>query len=167
MICCCIGSTSDWIHLCKELKVNSDCLFGIEPNERLISIIQHHQQQTEGPAMTVRFLYKTLKSINAARAAALLLKKAHDICEHRKRSASESWTQASNWRHTNNYCIQSSSSFSHTSTPSILYSDSSSESEAETGSRKVTTVAVSASFSTMSCDSEIVELSDIESPRNV
>ena len=163
-VICCSGSTSDWIHLCGKLKVNSESLFHVEPNERLINIIQQHQQQTDGPAMTVRCLYDTLKSINAKHAAGLLREKAHCVYEQRKRSASESQTQAAPWGR--QHYEKHSASFSYASRQDALYFDLSESDEAD--GNDVTTVAITQTLSTMSSiDNESIEITDIESPRHV
>ena len=139
------GSTSDWIHLCEKLKVNSESLFHVDPNERLINIIQQHQQQTDGPAMTVRYLYDTLRSINAKRAAALLRRKALYVYEQRKRLASESQTQASHWGYQRHYG-KHSASFTYGSGQDALFVDSLSESDAEVDADEMTTVAMAHSI---------------------
>ena len=123
------GSTSDWKHLCIKLNVNSKNLFNTNENERLIAIIQQHQQQTDGPDMTVKTLYKALKSIEARRAASFLLSKALDVCELSKRSASESRMQPSTYGLAN---TKSRSSFSYDNRQKVIYTDSLSESESET-----------------------------------
>ena len=163
-----IGSTSDWIHLCEKLKVNSESLFHVDPNERLINIIQQHQQQTDGPAMTVRCLYDTLKSINARRAAGLLRGKALYVYEQRQRSASESQTRASPWGHQRHY--EHSASFTYGNRQDAMFIDSLSESDTEADGDEVTTVAVTQSITLSamsSTDNESIEITDHESPRNV
>ena len=155
--------------MCEKLKVNRESLFHVEPNERLINIIQQHQQQTDGPTMTVRCLYDTLKSIKARRAAGLLRGKALYVYEQRKRSASESHTQASLWGHQRHY-EKHSASFTYGSGQNGLFIDSLSESDAEADGDQVTTVAVTQSItlSTMSStDNESIEITDPESPRHV
>lgn len=154
--------------MCAQLQVNSESLHHIESKERLINIIQQHQQQTDGPVMTVKALCKTLKSIQARRAASLLVGKAHDVCEQRKRSASDSQTQAEAWGRGIKPRAKLGSSFSYACRQDSYISDSLSESEAEADNQNVTAVPVTATHSTLSYnDSEAVEFSDIESPRHV
>ena len=141
------GSTCDWRYLCKALEINSDILSHVDSKERLINIIQYHEQQTDGAPMTVRFLYDTLKSIKAKRAAGLLRKKALYVHEQHKRSASESQIQGLR-RHHN--LEKTSASFSYAYRQDAPYLDSLSESESETEGLRITTVAVTQSFSTMS-----------------
>ena len=163
------GSTCDWKHLCKALKINSDSLSHVDSKERLINIIQYHEQQTDGPPMTVRFLYDTLKSIKAKRAAGLLREKARYVYEHRKRSASEGQIQGPRRHH---YLGKSSASFSYANRQNASFLDSLSESENEAESEaeglRFTTVAVTQSFSTMSSiDGESIEFTNLESSRDV
>ena len=146
--------------MCEKLKVNMESLFHVDPNERLINIIQQHQQQTDGPAMTVRYLYVTLKSINARHAADLLLGKALYVYEQRKRSASESQTQVSFWGRQCHY-EKHSASFTHGSRQNALFIDSLSESDAEEDGNEVTTVAVMQSI-TLSAMSSIDNESSID-----
>jgi len=61
-------------------------LLHIHPPERMLSIVQEYQQQNEG-TVTIEILYDALMSINAKRAASLLLREA---IEQRKRTQSES-----------------------------------------------------------------------------
>ena len=155
--------------MCKKLNVNSESLFHVEPNERLINIIQHHQQQTDGPAMTIRCLYNTLKSINARHAAGLLRGKALYVYEQRKRSASESQTRASPWGR-QQHDKKHSASFTCGNRQDALFIDSLSESEAEADGDEVTTVAVAQSITLSamsSTDNESIEITNLESPRNV
>ena len=155
--------------MCEKLKVNSESLYHVDPNERLINIIQQHQKQTDGPAMTVRCLYVTLKSIDARHAAGLLRGKALYIYEQRKRSASESHTQASLWGHQRHY-EKHSASFTHGSRQDALFIDSLSESDAEVDGDEVTAVAVTQSITLSamsSTDNESIEITDPESPRHV
>ena len=165
-------STSDWKHLCAELEVNSENLFQMDSNERLINIVHQHQQQTDGPVMTVRCLYKTLKSINAKRAASLLLGKAFDVWEQRKRSASESQVHTGAAACANKLRAKTSSSFSYACRQNTLLSDSLSESDTEGDSCKVTAFPVSATSSVnttlnFNIDNDSVEISDSETPRHV
>ena len=151
--------------MCKALEINSDSLSHVDSKERLINIIQYHEQQTDGPPMTVRFLYNTLKFIKAKRAAGLLREKALYVHEQRKRSASESQIQGPR-RHHN--LEKTSASFSYAYRQDAPYLDSLSESESETEGLRITTVAVTQSFSTMSSiDGESIEITNHESPRNV
>ena len=125
--------------------------------------------QTEGPAMTVQYLYRTLKSINAQRAAYLLKEKAHDIYEQHKRSASESQAQGTpTWCHANSRDhFHTSASFSygyrHNHVPSF-------DSEADAEGCDVTAVPVSQTATTISqsyAETESIEFLDTESPRHV
>ena len=153
--------------MCKKLNVNSESLSHVDPNERLINIIQHHQQQTDGPAMTIKCLYDTLNSINAIRAAGLLREKALYVYEQSKRSASEGRIQASPWRR-RQHNEKHSASFSYANRQDGWFIDSPSESEAEVDGDEVTTVAVTQS-NTLSAitDNESIEITDLESPRQV
>ena len=155
--------------MCEQLQVNSESLFHVESNERLINIIQQHQQQTDGPAMSVKCLYLTLRSINAQRAASLLLTKAYDICEQRKRSASESQVHTRAGGYANELHAKTSSSFPYACRQNNLLSDSLSGSDTEGDSCKVTTVPVAAtsSVNTISIDNESIEISDTETPHLV
>jgi len=55
----------------------------------MLNILQQYQQQNEDE-VTVKIIYKALKSINAERAASLLLQRATEFHEQRKRTVSES-----------------------------------------------------------------------------
>ena len=149
------------------MKVNSEILFHVDPNERLINIIQHHQQQTDGPAMTIRCLYDALRSINARHAADLLRKKALYVYEQSKRSASVGQIRASPWghqQHDSRHCA----SYTYGNRQDSLFIDSPSESESEADGDEVTTVAVTQS-NTLSAitDNESIEITNLESPRHV
>lgn len=146
--------------MCEKLKVNSENLFHVNPNERLINIIQQHQQQTNGPAMTIRCLYDTLNSINAKHAAGLLLKKAFNAYEQRKRSASESQTQASSRQQRYG---KHSASFTYGNRQDALFIDSLSESDAEADGDEVMTVAVAQSITLSAMSSTNNEITDLES----
>ena len=135
----------------------------MDSNERLIRIIQQHQQQTDGPVMTVKNLYKTLKSINAKRAASLLLGKAYDVCEQRKRSASESQMDTAIGGYTNIPHAKTSHSFSSIHRRNTFLSDNLSESDAKEDSSKVTAVPVTANSSvntTLDNENKSVEFLD-------
>ena len=115
--------------------------------------------------MTVRFLYDTLKSINAKRAAGLLREKARFVYDQRKRSASEGQIQGLRKHHN---LEKSSASFSYAHRQNALFLDSLSESESEAEGLKITTIAVTQSLSAMSStDGESIEITNQESPRNV
>ena len=162
------GSTSDWKHLCEQLEVNSESLFHVDSNERLINIIQQHQQQTDGPVMTIRCLYKTLKSINANRAASLLLEKAYDVCKQRKRSASESQMHTGAGGSASMPHAKTSSSFPYACKQNFFVSDSMSESDAEGDSLAPFPVTVTSSVNTtLYTENESVEFSDTETPHQV
>lgn len=115
--------------------------------------------------MTIRCLYKILKSINTKRAASLLLGKAYDVCEQRKRSASESQMHTG---YANIPRVKTSSSFSHACRQNTFLSDSMSESDAEEDSLMPFPVAVASSVNTtLYNENESVEFSDTETPHHV
>ena len=155
--------------MCAKLKVNSENLFEVDSRERLINIVHQHQQQTDGPVMTVRCLYKTLKSINAQRAASLLRGKAYDVWQQRKRSASESQIHTGAGGCASKLRPITNSSFSYACRQNTLLSDSLSESDTEGDSSKITAFPVPAtsSVNTTLYNDESIEISETETPHHV
>ena len=118
--------------------------------------------------MTIKCLYKTLKSIDANRAASLLLGKAYDVCEQRKRSASESQIHTRAGGYAKMPHVKSSSSFPYGCRQNTLLSDSLSESDNEGDSLTAYPVTVASSVNTtLYNENESVEFSDIETPHHV
>ena len=100
-----------------------------------------------------------MKSINAKRAASLLLGKAYDVCEQHKGSASESqmYTGCANIPHASHACRRNT-----------FLSDSMSESDAEGDSLTPFPVTVASSVNTtLYNENESVEFSDTETPHHV
>ena len=143
--------------MCKALKVYSDGLFHIDSKARLLIIIQQCEQQTDGLPMTVRFLYDTLKSIKAKRAAGLLREKARFVYDQRKRSASEN--QILELRRHHNL-EKSSASFAYTHRQNALFLDSLSESESESEDLKIMNKSFRSLVTMSSIDSEFIEISE-------
>ena len=118
--------------------------------------------------MTIKCLYDTLKSINANRAASLLLEKAYDVCKQRKRSASESQMHTRAGGYANTPHVKTSSSFPYACRQNIFLSDGMLEFDAEGDSLTAFPVTVTSSVNTtLYTENESVEFSDTETPHHV
>ena len=150
------GSRSNWKCLCEELDVNYENLLHLNPTERMLNIFQQYQQQNEDE-VTVKMLYKALKSISAIRAASLLLQRAKKLYEQPQRTASESQMHSGRKAPP----IQTSHSMPHTSMAQMVIGEDAVCFREE--HCDVTTVGVT----NASISEEMISLASTENPLNV